>query len=212
MADRFFEVLHLFLRNATVVLRWNVRVDRTSGPDCDLPLPFLLPMPSGSRRPTRRTGLQLALPRLLHAHAPGPSGAFVTKGRNRFSELRHIQLGADMLRRPFRPMQTRTPAKKDERRNARSESAQNKCRAASLRADRRARLGSCAMTRRQMLATKTSPKRRAALRPSGRGLASALAHGGRPWVGRTSGDEPRGEIFQQGAIGRSRVTRVNLPK
>jgi|SRR6516165_5032687 len=114
MADRFFEVLHLFLRNATVVLRWNVRVDRTSGPDCDLPLPFLLPMPSGSRRPTRRTGLQLALPRLLHAHAPGPSGAFVTKGRNRFSELRHIQLGADMLRRPFRPMQTRTPAKKAE--------------------------------------------------------------------------------------------------
>jgi hypothetical protein len=45
---------------------------------------------------------------------PGPSGAFVTKGRNRFSELRHIQLGADVLRRPFRPMQTRTPAKKAE--------------------------------------------------------------------------------------------------
>jgi hypothetical protein len=45
---------------------------------------------------------------------PGPSGAFVPKGRNRFSELRHIQLGADVLRRPFRPMQTRTPAKKAE--------------------------------------------------------------------------------------------------
>jgi hypothetical protein len=45
---------------------------------------------------------------------PGPSGAFVTNGRNRFSELRHIQLGADVLRRPFRPMQTRMPAKKAE--------------------------------------------------------------------------------------------------
>jgi hypothetical protein len=45
---------------------------------------------------------------------PGPSGAFVPKGRNRFSELRHIQLGADVLRRPFRPMQTRTLAKKAE--------------------------------------------------------------------------------------------------
>ena len=40
MVDRLFEFLHLFCRNATVVLRWNVRVDRTSGPDCHLPLPF----------------------------------------------------------------------------------------------------------------------------------------------------------------------------
>ena len=40
MADRLFEALHLFLRNATVVLRWNVDVDRTGGSDCHLPLPF----------------------------------------------------------------------------------------------------------------------------------------------------------------------------
>ena len=47
-----------------------------------------------------------ALPRLLHAHAPGPSGAFVTKGRKRLSELRHIQLGADVLRRSWRKCKT----------------------------------------------------------------------------------------------------------
>jgi len=40
MVDRLFEFIHLFWRNPTVVLRWNVRVDRTSGPDCHLPLPF----------------------------------------------------------------------------------------------------------------------------------------------------------------------------
>src|SRR5438477_5506115 len=93
MADRLFEFLRLFWRNATVVLRWNVRVDRTSGPDCHLPLPFLSPMPRVHERPTRRTDLQ-------HCRAcfmptlPGPSGAFVTRDETGSVSFGTFRLGA----------------------------------------------------------------------------------------------------------------------
>ena len=67
MVDRLFEFLHLFWRNATVVLRWNVRVDRTGGSDCHLPLPFYVAKALRFTKTHRADELQLEILRLLHA-------------------------------------------------------------------------------------------------------------------------------------------------
>ena len=90
MVDRLFEFLHLFWRNATVVLRWNVRVDRTGGSDCHLPLPFqYCPCLRVHEDAHGVKGLQLELPRLLHADARRPSAPFVPMERNGFRDADH---------------------------------------------------------------------------------------------------------------------------
>ena len=71
--------LFLFRRNAIVVLRCNVRV--TSGRDCHLPLPFLSPKPSGSRKTHKGNGPAACIAAPASCpRSPGPSGCLCNEG------------------------------------------------------------------------------------------------------------------------------------